>query len=487
MLEFVVANNILVEVILALGTMLLSLMGSGKDRQRKVFLFLAAVLLVIVGFLAREYYNLGHVISLFGFFASNQYIIFSKFIVIVFAVISILLAMGYTKKHFLFKPSEFSILILLSVLGMFVLLSANDLFVMYCGMELQAICLYVLTSCDRNNLLSSEAGMKYLIVGIIASMFLLYGISLVFGFTGTTNFSVLVEQLYPRYAVGADMPVGVLFGVALILLSFCVKVAVAPFHFWAPDVYQGAPLPVTAFLSTVPKVTLVLFFVHLVYTIFYPWYGNFDLILKTMIVLSLFVGALGALKQHNVKRLLAYSAISHVGFIFIGLISGSTLGINAVIIYLCVYSVMTFGMFAFIAIIQKHSGREDFDLSIFKGVAKEHPVIALSISILLLSMAGFPPFAGFLAKFYIIVAAMNSKIYFVVALALATSVISTYYYLRIIKFMYFDSKADDNVNYIFSTENVVVATFATVFNVILILSPTGLNSLVSVITNNLLK
>ncbi len=486
MLEFIVANNILAEVVLALGTMFLSLVGSGKSAQKKVFLFLAAVLLVITGFVAREYYDVGHVISLFGFFISNKYIVFSKFIVIFFAVISIFLAMGYVQKNHLFAPSEFSILLLLSVLGMFVLLSANDLFSMYCGLELQAICLYVLTSCDRDNIRSSEAGMKYLIVGVIASMILLYGISLVFGFTGTTNFSMLVEQLYPKYINGAAVPVGVLIGMVLVVVALCIKVAVAPFHFWAPDVYQGAPLPVTAFLSTVPKAALVLFVVRLIYTVLYPWYNNVELILKAMIVISLLVGALGALKQSNIKRLLAYSAISHIGFIFLGLISGSTLGINAVVIYLCVYSVMTFGMFAFVAVLQKRQGQENFDLSIFQGLAKAHPMMAFSISVLLLSMAGFPPLAGFLAKFYIIVAAMNSGLYFIVVVSLVVSVISTYYYLRIIKFMYFDNKVDD-IDYIFSTENVVVATFATVFNLILILSPTGLSSLVSVITSNLLK
>lgn len=486
MLEFIVANNILAEVVLALGTMFLSLVGSGKDQQKKMFLFLAAILLVIVVFVAREYYDMSHVVSLFGFFASNPYIVFSKFIIVVFAVLSIFLAMGYTQKNKLFRPSEFSILLLLSVLGMFVLLSANDLFSMYCGLELQAICLYVLTSCDRDNIISSEAGMKYLIVGIIASIILLYGISLVFGFTGTTNFSVLVEQLYPKYAAGTAVPVGVLIGAVLIIISICIKVAVAPFHFWAPDVYQGAPLPVTAFLSTVPKVALVLFVVRLIYTVLYPWYSSIELILKAMIVMSLLVGTLGALKQHNIKRLLAYSAISHIGFIFLGLISGSTLGINAVVIYLCVYSVMTVGMFAFVAVLQKRKGQENFDLSIFQGLAKDHPVMAFSISVLLLSMAGFPPLAGFLVKFYIIIAAMNSGIYFVVVVALVTSVISTYYYLRIIKFMYFDNKVDD-VEYVLSTENVVVATFATVFNLILILSPTGLNSVVSFVTSNLLK
>ena len=488
MLEFVVANNVLAEIFLFLGTMVITICGSKRAvSQRRFFLFFTIVFIGIATFIASDYFLLNNEVSLSGFFLTSKYIIFSKIIVAVLTMITVLLAMGYENKKLLFRPSEFSILVVLSVLGAFVLLSANDLIVMYCGLELQAICLYVLTSCDRDDIKSSEAGMKYFIAGVIASILLLYGISLIFGFTGTTNFSVLVEQVYSRYVQGVHIPVGFIVGIILVIVSISIKVAFAPFHFWAPDVYQGAPLPVTALLSTVPKVALILFFVRFFYTVLYPWHNKIDNLFQVMIVLSLLVGSLGALRQDNIKRLLAYSAIFHIGFVFIGILSGSSLGVSAVVSYLFIYSVMTFGMFAFISVIQTRKKKEDFDLSIFCGLSKTNPVMAFSISVLLLSMAGFPPFAGFLAKFYIIMAAIHAKLYIIVIIALLFSVISTYYYLRIIKIMYFDKESKNEVDYFFSTENVIVATIATVFNFILILSPTGLNTLVSMVTHNLLK
>ncbi len=488
MLEFIIANNIVPEVFLTFGAMVLTIFGSSKKEcTSRVFLFFTFLLCVVLGVLVSDFQNEETTKSLFGFFIINQYIVFAKVMIAALAGFCILLAMGYNKKQLLFRSSEFSILVLLSVLGMFVMLSANDLFVMYCGMELQAIALYVLTACDRDNLSSSEAAMKYFIVGAIASIILLYGISLVFGFTGTTNFSTLVDQVYNGYENGHMIPVGFYIGTSLIIIAICIKIAVAPFHFWAPDVYQGAPLPVTAILSILPKAALILFAARLFYTVLYPWMFNFNFLLQIISVFSLFVGALAALKQKNIKRLLAYSSISHVGFILMGLVSETTLGISAVIFYIIIYSFMTLGIFAFIAIIQRTSGEENFDLSMFSGLAKEHPVIALSISIMLLSMAGFPPLAGFLAKFYIIVSVMNSKLYLIATMGLISSVISTYYYLRIIKLMYFDKKTVEGQIYNISTENVIVATFATVFNLVLVLSPAGINSLVLIVSNNLLK
>jgi len=488
MLEFILINNIVMEVVLAVGALFLTILASKPfEAKTKFYAFYAFILLTICGFIAGTYYSAEPSLTLSDFFISNRYIIFSKILIMAIAVIGILLSMGYTTKKPVLMSSEFSILILFSVLGMCVLLSANDLMSMYVGLELQAIALYVLTACDTEDLKSSEAGVKYFVLSAITSAILLYGVSLVYGFTGTTNFTVLVSQVYSKYASGAVVPVGFYVGITLVIIAICFKVAASPFHFWAPDVYQGAPLPITAFLSTVPKAALLLFFARVFYEVFYVWAGLFIVFLKVIVVLSLFVGALAALRQNNIKRLLAYSSISHVGFIFLGIVSGSTVGMSALMLYICIYSVMNLGMFAFVSILQEEKGSEKFDLDIFKGISKEHPVMAFSIAVLLLSMAGFPPLAGFLAKFYIIMGAVESGLYILVAIALISTIISTYYYLKIIKLMYFDKGSVQEPQYLFSTENVVVATFSTVFNCILILSPAGLNSLIFSITSTVFK
>ena len=327
---------------------------------------------------------------------------------------------------------EYPIIILLSILGMFIMVSSNDLILFYLGLELQSLGLYILASIDRDNLKSSEAGIKYFVLSALSSGLLLYGCSLIYGFSGSTNF----EQIA---ILSQDFNAGIIFGMVFILVGLSFKVSAVPFHMWAPDVYQGSPTSVTSFFSVVPKIAGVIIFIKFMYLPFRTLVSEWQYILVFMSIASMILGAAAAIGQNNIKRLMAYSSIGHIGYAIAGIAAGTENGFKSTLVYISIYIVMNIGAFACI-LLMKRGGKYVEDIQELSGISKNHPLVSLGLLIILFSLAGIPPLAGFFAKFYIFKAVIESEMYLLAIIGLLSSVISAFYYLRIIKIMYFDKE-----------------------------------------------
>ena len=325
---------------------------------------------------------------------------------------------------------EYPIIILLSILGMFIMVSSNDLILFYLGLELQSLSLYILASFDRDNIKSSEAGIKYFVLSALSSGLLLYGCSLIYGFSGSTNF----EQIG---ILSRDFNAGTVFGMVFILVGLAFKISAVPFHMWTPDVYQGSPTSVTSFFSVVPKIAGIAIFIKFMYLPFQGLLGEWQYILVFMSIASMILGAVSAIGQKNIKRLMAYSSIGHIGYAIAGVASGTANGFKSTLVYISIYVVMNIGAFGCI-LLMKRGGKYLEDIDELSGVSKNHPLMSLALLIILFSLAGIPPLAGFFAKFYIFMAVIESEMYILAIVGLVTTVISSFYYIRIIKIMYFD-------------------------------------------------
>ena len=355
-----------------------------------------------------------------------------KFLILFSAIIVLIISEKYRSIENLYI-FEYPLLILFSILGMLVMLSSNDFITLYLGLELQSLALYVLASTKKDSLRSSEAGLKYFILGALASGFFLFGASLLFGITGTTSYTVLsFNTLNPN-----EVSLLLIFSVVLIISSIAFKLSIAPFHMWTPDVYEGAPTSITAFFAIVPKIAAIGVLMRILYIALIDIHVVWLQLVLVLGLLSIFVGAFGALLQKNIKRLMAYSAISNIGYIFLALSLGSQLGLEASLIYITVYSISSIGVFTFILSMEKDNIMLD-EIASFSGLSKSNPFFAVCLSILLLSMAGLPPLAGFIAKFYVFKAVVISGYMWIAVIGIIGSVISAYYYLNIIKVMYLD-------------------------------------------------
>lgn len=342
------------------------------------------------------------------------------------------------------KPFEFLVLLMFSTLGMLLLVSANDLLSVYMALELMSLALYVLAAFDRDNKKSSEAGLKYFVLGALSSGMLLYGISLIYGFTGTTSFVVLGDyfaQFGDEAGLGG-INKAILVGLVFILIGFCFKISAVPFHMWTPDVYEGAPTPVTAFFAVAPKIASVALLVRVLSQPFADLLSYWQQIVVFMAIASLLVGALGAMTQFNIKRMLAYSSIGHVGFMLMGLATGTSTGVQGVIIYLTLYIFMSVGAFGCILLLEKN-GEGVEKLEDYKGLSSSHPIIAGLLAVFIFSMAGIPPLAGFFGKMYVVLAAITHGLIWLAVIGLLISVVACFYYLRLIKMMYFDEPQGD--------------------------------------------
>ena len=325
---------------------------------------------------------------------------------------------------------EYPIIILLSILGMFFMVSANDLILFYLGLELQSLSLYILASIDRDNIKSSEAGIKYFILSALSSGLLLYGCSLIYGFTGSTNFELIAKNI-------DDFNVGSIFGMVFILVGLSFKISAVPFHMWTPDVYQGSPTSVTSFFSAVPKIAGIAVLIKFMYVPFLSVISEWKYILIFMSIASMILGAVAAIGQKNIKRLMAYSSIGHIGYAIAGIASGTENGFKSTLIYIAIYVIMNIGAFACI-LLMKRGGKYIEQIDELAGASKNHPLMSLALLIILFSLAGIPPMAGFFAKFYIFMAVVESEMYTLAIIGLVTTVVSAFYYLRVIKIMYFD-------------------------------------------------
>jgi len=375
----------------------------------------------------------------------NPLLSFIKVVILCLLALTISLSLKYVSKHQKMS-AEFIALYMLSAVGAMVLVSSHDFLTFYLGLELHSLPLYLLAALNRRSARSSESGMKYFILGCLASGILLFGISIVYGFSGTTNFAEFFN-LYFRNSMNPEVPAAVLFGFILILSSLFFKVSAAPFHMWAPDVYQGSPTTITTFFATLAKFTAVFALLKLYFGLigFFKWPGIENIFIFTG-VLSLIVGSLGAIFQTNLKRLLAYSSIGHVGFILLGMSSFHIKSFIACLTYITIYSIITIGSFAFLNLLKKKGSDADSDenddeiynINNLAGLAKTNPLCAFFFAALLFSSAGIPPMAGFFSKFYIISAVALSQNFILALVAVLFSVVSAFYYLRIVKIMYFD-------------------------------------------------
>ena len=368
---------------------------------------------------------------------------------------------------------EYPIIVLLSILGMFIMVSANDLIVFYLGLELQSLSLYILAAIDRDNSKSSEAGIKYFVLSALSSGLLLYVCSLLYGFTGATNFDLIAQNLDETNS-------GAVFGIVFIIVGLAFKVSAVPFHMWTPDVYEGSPTSVTVFFALIPKIAAFSIFIRFMYVPFVNMIDQWQLIIVFLAIGSMILGAVAAIGQNNIKRLMAYSSIGHIGYALAGLSTGTNAGVQSTIIYLVIYLFMNLSVFGCI-FMMKREGNFLENINDLSGLSKNHPLLALCFLISLFSLAGIPPLAGFFAKFYIFMSVIESKMYALAIIGLLTTVISAFYYLRIIKIIYFDKpkKPFENTTDLGLRASLVMATIAIL---IYFIYPSTLINIVSSIT-----
>jgi NADH-quinone oxidoreductase subunit N len=420
---------VLPELVLAVGAMTLLMVGAYQGVGRtSLITALAIALLVVVGVLELML-PAGKLTTFNGSFIVDEFARFLKILALIGSVATLVLS-----TEFLADPSrrifEYSILVLLSTLGMMILISAGDLIMLYLGLELMSLALYVVAASNRDDAKSTEAGLKYFVLGALSSGMLLYGASLIYGFTGTVSFGGIA-------AVATTGSIGIVFGLVFLLAGLCFKVSAVPFHMWTPDVYEGAPTPVTAFFASAPKVAALAVFTRVALTAFPGIVPQWQQIVVFVSIASMALGSFAAIGQKNIKRLMAYSSIGHMGFALVGLAAGTAEGAQGVLVYIAIYVAMTLGSFSVI-LAMKRKGQHFENISDFAGLSRTNPLLAFFFAMLLFSLAGIPPLAGFFAKFYVFIAAIKAGLFALSVIGVLTSVVGAYYYLLIIKVMYFD-------------------------------------------------
>lgn len=423
------------ELVLLAGSVVLLLYGVYLAPRVTLKTLWAAIALLAVTALFVACPHAPRGVFLNGMFETNDFTVFAKLLVLGASALVLLLSSGWLREEG-GRPFEFILLTLFSTLGMLLMISANDLLTLYMALEMSSLALYVLASFNRDSAKSSEAGLKYFILGSLASGMMLFGMSLVYGFAGSTGFDALEGLFTLQTAVSK----GVIVGMVLLIVGFCFKLSAVPFHMWTPDVYEGAPTPVTAFFATAPKVAALALFTRLLLDPFGALFSQWQQVIIFASVASMLVGALAAITQSSIKRLLAYSSIGHVGFMLMGLAAGNHAGVQAMLIYLAVYIFMSAGMFACV-LLMRRSGVAVEGIKDLVGLSQTNPALAIAMSIFIFSMAGIPPLAGFFGKFYVVLAAIKADLTWLAVVGVITSVIGGYYYLKVIKTMYFDSPA----------------------------------------------
>ncbi len=369
-------------------------------------------------------------------FVSDQFAVYTKALVLIAAALGIIISRDFMERHNIAR-FEYPILIVFATLGMLLMISANDLVSLYVGLELQSLSLYVMAAIQRDDNRATEAGLKYFVLGAVASGLLLYGASFVYGFAGTTNF----ESLATLFSVHAHVSTGLIIGVVFIMAGLAFKVSAVPFHMWTPDVYEGAPTPVTAFFAVAPKIAALALLLRVMVGPFGDLLAQWQQIVIAISVLSMLLGALAAINQRNIKRLMAYSSIGHVGYALVGLAAGTEAGVKGVLIYLAIYLVMNIGTFACI-LCMRRGGRMVEEIDDLAGLGKTNPMMAATLVVFMFSLAGIPPLAGFFGKLYVFLAAIEAQLFALAIIGVVASVIGAFYYLRIIKVMYFDEPVD---------------------------------------------
>lgn len=422
------------ELILAISAAVLLIYGVFRGaRYTDSVSWLSVLVLAVTAVLVASQPG-GRIETFSGMFVTDGFAVFTKLLVLLGSAVGIVMSRGYNAREGLAR-FEYPIVMLFATLGMLMMISANDLISLYLGIELQSLALYVLAAFRRDSVRSSEAGLKYFVLGALSSGMLLYGCSLIYGFAGATGFSAIAESL------GEAVPLGAIVGIVFIVAGLAFKVSAVPFHMWAPDVYEGAPTPVTAFFSVAPKIAALAIFIRVLIEPFGNMVEEWRQIVIFLSLASMILGAFAAVMQTNIKRLMAYSSIGHVGYALVGLAAGGEGGVRGVLVYLAIYLFMNVGTFACILCMRRR-GEMVESISDLAGLSKSNPLLALVFGIFMFSMAGIPPLAGFFGKLYVFLAAVDAGLYGLAIVGLLTSVVGAFYYLRLVKIMYFDEATD---------------------------------------------
>ena len=463
-------NLVLPEIFISLSIMFLLVLGVFKKNSSEIIFNISLLALLITAIITfNETSNIDRV-TLFNNSVVIDYMSsLMKIITLLGAFLVLVISPTYLKTFMIYKI-EYPVLILSSVLGMMVMISSNDLIVFYMGLELQSLALYVLATFNRDQIKSSEAGLKYFVLSALSSGLLLYGCSLIYGFSGSTNFNVISNQLNTDEYV-------LTFGIVFVLVGLAFKISAVPFHMWAPDVYEGSPTSVTLFFTMVPKIAALTVFVRFLYVPFLNLIDQWQMIIVFLSIASMLFGAIAAIGQTSIKRLVAYSSIGHIGYTLAGLATGSNEGIQSSIIYISIYVIMNLALFSCLLMLKRNDQyyeRID-DLS---GLSKNHPLLSLSLLVILFSLAGIPPLAGFFAKFYVFKAVIEQSMYFLAIVGLLSTVVAAFYYLRIIKIIYFD-KEKEKYDQDHSLWLKFSLTFSTILTLLYFIFPSQLIDVVS--------
>tara|TARA_Y100000591_G_scaffold327778_1_gene352924 strand:+ start:219 stop:1640 length:1422 start_codon:yes stop_codon:yes gene_type:complete len=427
-------NLILPEIFIALSIMFLLVVGVFKKESSKLtfnlslFVFLIASMITV-----NETFSVPRATLFNGSIVIDHMSSLMKVITLIGGFLVLIISSSYLKILKIFNI-EYPVLILSSVLGMMVMISSNDLIVFYMGLELQSLALYVLASYNRDKLNSSEAGLKYFVLSALSSGLLLYGCSLIYGFSGSTNFDIISNQLNSNEYF-------LTFGIVFILVGLAFKISAVPFHMWAPDVYEGSPTTVTLFFAIVPKIAALTVFIRFLYVPFLNLIDQWQMIIVFLSIASMIFGAVAAIGQTNLKRLIAYSSIGHIGYTLAGLATATNVGIQSSIIYISIYVIMNLAFFSCLLMLRRKD-RYYENIDDLSGLSKNHPILSLSLLVILFSLAGIPPLAGFFAKFYVFKSVLEQSMYFLAIVGLLSTVIAAFYYLRIIKIIYFDKEKE---------------------------------------------
>ena len=418
------------EILVAIGALVVLLLGVFvKPAWGKALSILSIVILIVAGFMVVTGGASGTLFN--GGFIADDFARYMKVLALGGSAFALVLSFSTANENGLNK-FEYSVLILLATVGMMMMVSANDLMSLYVGLELQSLALYVVAAIKRDSAKATEAGLKYFVLGALSSGLLLYGASLVYGFTGQTQLDEIAQAITME-----GRSIGLVFGVVFMLAGIAFKISAVPFHMWTPDVYEGAPTPVTAFFATGPKVAAMAMFIRIIVESFSPVMHDWQQIVIFLSIASMVLAAFAAIGQHNFKRLIAYSSIGHVGFALVGLSSGTEVGVEGVAIYMAIYVVMTICLFAAILAVRNSEGPVE-EIADYAGLAQRRPFVAATIAIVMFAYIGLPPLAGFFAKWHVFLAAIEAKLFVLAVIGVLASAVSAFYYLRVIKTMYFD-------------------------------------------------
>ncbi len=424
---------VLPELLLAVGALVLLMVGVfGGERSTPVVTGMAAAVIVVAAIIL--IFDPTYGTTFHGAFVVDEFARFLKVLSLIGSALAIAMSVAFARAA-RFERFEYPVLIVIATLGMMMIISAGDLIALYLGLELMSLSLYVVAAINRDSERSTEAGLKYFVLGALSSGMLLYGMSLVYGFTGKTVFTDIAATL-----AGGEASLGLVFGLVFVLAGLAFKISAVPFHMWTPDVYEGAPTPVTAFFAAAPKVAAMAMIVRIVVDAFGPVTHDWQQIIVFIAIASMVLGSFAAIGQQNIKRLMAYSSIGHMGYALVGLAAGTEAGVQGVIIYMALYLAMTVGAFACILTMRRKDGMVE-EIGELAGLSRTHPVMAFLFAMILFSLAGIPPLAGFFAKFYVFLAAIEAGLYALAVIGVVASVVGAYYYLRIVKIMYFDDPA----------------------------------------------